>query len=150
MSNCYFSSSMMIMCRGEQVFSFSLLFALSCSYFLCPHPKWWWSGFCSLSEPCMYLSHVQLFSTQWTVTCQAPQSMESSQARILKWVAMPSSRGSFQSRDWTACPVSPAWQMDSLLLTQWGSPIEALINILTSLLFSIFMFRSILTCLYLF
>lgn len=70
-----------------------------------------------------HLSHVRLFVTQWTITCQAPQPMESSQARIPKWVAMPSSRGYFQPRDWIACPVSPAWQMDSLPLSQWGSPL---------------------------
>ena len=53
-------------------------------------------------------NHVQLFATPWTVACQAPLSMEFSmdcsppgspvhgilQARILEWVAMPSSRGS--------------------------------------------------------
>ena len=35
------------------------------------------------------------------VAQQAPQSMGILQARILEWVAMPSSRGSSQSRDWT-------------------------------------------------
>ena len=33
--------------------------------------------------------------------CQAPLYMRILQARILEWVAMPSSRGSFQYRDWT-------------------------------------------------
>ena len=32
---------------------------------------------------------------------QAPLSMEILQARIMEWVAMPSSRGSSQPRDWT-------------------------------------------------
>ena len=41
------------------------------------------------------------------------------QARILEWVAMPSSRGSSQHRDQT---VAPALQADSLLLRHWGSP----------------------------
>ena len=48
------------------------------------------------------LSHsviVQLFATAWTITRQAPLSMGILQARILEWVAMPSSRGSSQSRD---------------------------------------------------
>ena len=44
-------------------------------------------------------SHVQLFVTPWTVACQAPLSMEILQARILEWVARPSSRGSSQLRD---------------------------------------------------
>ena len=38
------------------------------------------------------LSHVRLFATPWTVACQAPLSMGILQARILVWVAMPSSR----------------------------------------------------------
>ena len=38
-------------------------------------------------------SCVQLFATVWTVACQAPQSSGILQARILEWVAVPSSRG---------------------------------------------------------
>ena len=37
----------------------------------------------------------------WTVDRQAPLSMGILQARILEWVAMPSSRGSSQPRDQT-------------------------------------------------
>ena len=37
----------------------------------------------------------------WTVACQALLSMGILQARILEWVAMPSSRGSSQPRDQT-------------------------------------------------
>ena len=44
-------------------------------------------------------SHIQLFETLWTVAHQAPLSMGILQARILEWVAMPSSRGSSQPRD---------------------------------------------------
>ena len=47
------------------------------------------------------LSHVRLFATPQPVACQAPLSMEILQARILEWVAMPSSRESSQPRDWT-------------------------------------------------
>ena len=36
--------------------------------------------------------------TPWTVAYQAPLSMGILQARILEWVAMPSSRGSSQPR----------------------------------------------------
>ena len=46
-------------------------------------------------------SCVLLFVTPRTVACQAPLSMGILQARILEWVAMPSSRGSFQPRSWT-------------------------------------------------
>ena len=47
------------------------------------------------------LSHAQLFVTPWTVTHQTPLSLGILQARILKWVAMPSSRGSSWPRDQT-------------------------------------------------
>ena len=47
------------------------------------------------------LSRVQLYGTPWTVTQQAPLSMGILQARILEWVAFPSSRGSSWPRNWT-------------------------------------------------
>ena len=47
------------------------------------------------------LSRVRLFATLWTVALQAPLSMGILQARILGWVTMLSSRGSFQPRDGT-------------------------------------------------
>ena len=47
------------------------------------------------------LSHVRLFETPWTAVRQAPLSMGLLQERILKWVAMPSSRGSSQPRDYS-------------------------------------------------
>ena len=47
------------------------------------------------------LSHVWLFVTPWTATHPFPLSMGIPQARILEWVAMPSSRGSSQPRDRT-------------------------------------------------
>ena len=47
------------------------------------------------------LSHVQLFATPRILAHQAPLSMGILQARILEWLAMPSSRGSSQPRDQT-------------------------------------------------
>ena len=47
------------------------------------------------------LSCVWLFATPWTVAHQAPLSLVILQARILEWVAMPTSRGSSQPRDQT-------------------------------------------------
>ena len=47
------------------------------------------------------LSRVWLFATPWPVARQAPLSMVILQAGILEWTAMPSSRGSSQSRDRT-------------------------------------------------
>ena len=46
-------------------------------------------------------SCVQLFAVIWSIDLQAPLPMGILQARILEWVAMPSSRGSSQPRDWT-------------------------------------------------
>ena len=45
---------------------------------------------------CRVLSHSVMSNsvTPWTVTYQAPLSMGIFQARIVEWVAMPSSRGS--------------------------------------------------------
>ena len=47
-----------------------------------------------------HLSHVWLLATPWTVACQASPSMGFFQARILKWMAMPSSREFSRPRDW--------------------------------------------------
>ena len=55
---------------------------------------------------------VQLFVTPWTAACRAPLSMGILQARILKWVAMPPSRGLPNPE---LEPRSPALQTDSLL-----------------------------------
>ena len=49
---------------------------------------------------CAVLSDV-LFVTPWTGARQTPLSLGILQARNLKWVAMPSSRGSSQPRDQT-------------------------------------------------
>ena len=48
---------------------------------------------------CVHAKLLQLCLTLWTVAHQAPLSMGISQARILEWVAMPSSRVSSQPRD---------------------------------------------------
>ena len=46
-------------------------------------------------------SRVRLFATPWTAARQGPMSTGILQARILERVAIPSSRGSSQPRDWT-------------------------------------------------
>ena len=48
----------------------------------------------------LVFSCVWLFVTPWILACHAPLSMGILQTRILKWVAIPSSRGSSQHRDW--------------------------------------------------
>ena len=72
----------------------------------------------SLFCVCAVFSHslVQLLVIPWTVACQAPLSLGNLQARVLEWVAMPSSRGSSQSKDQTQ--VSCIYQ-----LIYQGSPI---------------------------
>ena len=50
---------------------------------------------------CLLCQSHRLFVTPRTVACQAPLSTGIPQARILEWVAMPSFRGSPQSRDRT-------------------------------------------------
>ena len=51
---------------------------------------------CLLTQSCLILCDLP-----WGVAHQAPLSMGTLQARILEWVAIPSSRGSCQPRDWT-------------------------------------------------
>ena len=53
-------------------------------------------------------SHVWLFLTPWSPPGSAVHGIL--QARILEWVAMPSSSGSFQPRNQTRVSVSPAWE----------------------------------------
>ena len=54
-----------------------------------------------LSVLCLVTQSWPIFVTPWTVARQAPLSMGIVWARILEWIAMPSSRGSSQPRDQT-------------------------------------------------
>ena len=58
--------------------------------------------------------------TPWTVALQTPLPTGILQARILEWVAMPSSRGSFPNPG--IKPSSFTLQADSLLPEPWGKP----------------------------
>ena len=78
------------------------------------------------SEPpylCCIPSLSRVFATPWTVAHEAPLSTGILQARILKWAAMPSSRGSSQPRD-QACVshVYLYWQADFLPIVPPGKP----------------------------
>ena len=55
----------------------------------------------SLRVLCLVAESCQLLATLWTVALQTPLSRGIVQARILEWMAMLSSRGSSQPRDWT-------------------------------------------------
>ena len=52
-----------------------------------------------LTVLCLVNQSCPTLVNPWTVAFQAPLSMGILQARILEWVAMPSSRGSSQPRD---------------------------------------------------
>jgi len=93
---------------------------LNWAKFWCGQPaETWIQNFCLFwQKHCHYAlspSRVRLFMTPWTVACrQAPLSMGILWARILEWVAMPSSRGSSQPRDQTqvsctACRFFTVW-----------------------------------------
>ena len=71
------------------------------------------------SESDKLLSRVWLFTTPWTVAHQAPLSMGILQARILEWVAIPSSRGSSWPRDQTCA--SCASCIAGRLFTFWAT-----------------------------
>ena len=58
-----------------------------------------------------HFSHIRLFATPWTVARLAPLSMGILQARMLEWVATPSS-GDLPNPG--IKPMSPALQVDSL------------------------------------
>ena len=73
--------------------------------------------FCHCAVLCLV---SQLCLTPWTVACQAPLSMGILQARILEWVAMPSSRGSSQPRDRTTSPALAGGFFTTS--TTWESP----------------------------
>ena len=65
-----------------------------------------------------HFNRVQLFATPWTVALQAPLSMESS--RQEHWSGLPFLSPGYLS-DTGIKPMSPALQVDSLLLSHQGS-----------------------------
>ena len=54
------------------------------------------------------------------------------QARLLEWVAVFSSRESFQHSDGTCVSLSPALQMDCLPLSYWGNPHKGFTEVMKS------------------
>ena len=69
---------------------------------------------------CVYvLNYFQLFVTPWTVACQAALSMGFSQARILEWIAISSSRCSSWPRNWTL--VSSISCIGTRILYHWAT-----------------------------
>ena len=78
----------------------------------CLLSQWCYLTISSMSSPtCVYVKSFHLHPTLCNAMDYSPQaslSMGILQARILKWVAMPSSRGSCQPRDRTHVSMSPA------------------------------------------
>ena len=64
-------------------------------------------------------SRVQLFTTLWTVACQAPLSGEFSRQECWSGLPFPTP---WDLPDPEIEPASPAMQADSLPLSHWGSP----------------------------
>ena len=75
-----------------------------------------------------FSSVTQSCPTLWgSMDCSPSGSsvMEILQARILEWVAMPSSRGSVQPRDWTHISMSPALAGEFFTISAtWEAPKE--------------------------
>ena len=71
-------------------------------------------------------SHVQLFATPWTVTHQAPLSMEFSRQEYWSELPFPSPGDLPDPGISPMSPASPALQADSLLLSHHGSPLSRL------------------------
>ena len=66
---------------------------------------------CVCARVLSLFSHVRLCTTPWAVAHHAPLVHGISQARILEWVAISFSRGSFQPTDLNLCTLR--WQADS-------------------------------------
>ena len=68
------------------------------------------------------LSHFRLFVTLWTAACQAPLSMAFS--RQEDWSGLPCTPPGDLPHTGIKpmSPVTPGLQVDSLLLSHWGSP----------------------------
>ena len=64
-------------------------------------------------------------TTLWTIACQAPlpTGVMTLQARILEWVAKPSTRGSSCPRDWACVSYVLHWQVGSLPSAPHGEPL---------------------------
>ena len=77
-----------------------------------------WCVACTLS----CFSRIRLFTTLWTVTCQAPLSMAFSKQQYWSGLPCPPPGGLPKLGIKPASPVAPALQADSLPLRHLGSP----------------------------
>ena len=91
---------------------------------ICPCTNWYTSIPSNIAVVSL-LSHVQLFCDPMDCSPSGSSVRGISQVRILGWAAMPISRGSSWSRDWST---SPAWQADSLPLSHLGNDPSGIIH----------------------
>ena len=114
----FFPSQDGISLEGLAAPSGQFFFLLDFPWSWIPHPQPWMTwGVLASVHACVIsrFSRVQLFATPWTVACQAPLSTGILQARILGWLAMPSSSGSSWPRGRTCiCYISCTgrWVLD--------------------------------------
>ena len=81
------------------------------------------------SSACVHAKSLKSLPTLKIVTHQASLSMGILQARILEWVAMPSSRGSFQTQGLNPSLLHLVhWQADSLPLAPPGESQRVVVN----------------------
>ena len=139
------------MCKSWELLSLQRLSSLAChtplgkfslkslsSTSLTPYSKILWL----LLFSCKGMSYS--FATPWSVACQAPLSMGFSEARILEWVAMPSSRGSSQPRDQTCVSyISCTGRRVLLPLSHQGSPFYDTTGFFSFLIYTYFIEISI-------
>ena len=71
-------------------------------------------------DVCIF-SHVQLFATSWTVAHQGPLSTGFSWQDYWSVLSFPSLRDLPNAGTGPTCPVSPALQVDPLLLSLQGT-----------------------------
>ena len=120
-----------ILCVGRQILNHWTTTEVQGQWFF--HRSWFFLNWRMIALWChvgfyrAYL-HVKLLQSCPTLCDPMDYSLQGSsvhgifQLRILKWVAMPSSRGSSQLRDWTCISSLLNWQAGSLPLHYLGSP----------------------------
>ena len=101
---CYISSDKHML---SSIYFYNVIYFINC---------WcYYTSLCLVAQSCLTLCNpMDCGPTSWTVAHQAPLSMGILQARILEWVATPSSRGSSQPGD----PIQISWIADGFF-TVW-------------------------------
>ena len=88
----------------------------------CHYYSW---GLCAVLS---HFSYVRLFVTQWTTACQAPLSMGFSRQEYWSRLLCPLPGDLPDAGIKLMSPAAATLQADSLLLSNWGSPLGAIDN----------------------